>query len=127
MLFALSDGKCHEDLTRYGCVPRVTEGNLYLAIIMVSFDACLFAGFCHKWWKLINVFKLSAKNQMLIEMIQSFSVQFIVTVIAMISCITDGVINLYSQDYTIKIIFCLDCAIIASCNFAMIKGILYDV
>ena len=122
MLYALSDGKCHNDLTRFGCIPVVTNGNIYLAIVMLSIDGGLFAGFCYKWWKLINVFKLSKDNAILIDMVQSFSIQFIVTLIAMLSCVLDGVINLYSQDYSIKIIFCVDCAVIASCNFAMIKG-----
>ena len=42
----------------------------------------------------------------------------------MLSCVIDGVINLWYQDYSTLIVFCVDCAIIASCDFAMIKGII---
>ena len=116
-------GECHADPTLYGCRPTFEPATVYLAIVMICVDACLFAGFCYKWWGLLKVFKLGSDSQVLVEMIQSFSFQFMLTVCAMISCVIDGIINLWWQDYSTLIVFCVDCAIIGSCDFAMIKGI----
>jgi len=121
MCIALTDGECHEDWTQYGCKPTFHEADVYLAIVMIMVDSCLFAGFCYKWWGLIKVFKLSSDSKMLVEMIQSFGFQFILTCIALLSCVIDGIINLWFQDYSTLIVFCLDCAIVGSCDFAMIK------
>mmetsp|Transcript_51484 Transcript_51484/g.82074 ORF Transcript_51484/g.82074 Transcript_51484/m.82074 type:complete len:355 (+) Transcript_51484:231-1295(+) len=121
MMVVLTDGECHEDLAVYGCKPTFHAADIYLAVAMITFDACLFAGFCYKWWSLIRVFKLSSDSQMLVDMIQSFGFQFVLTVSAMLSCVIDGVINLWFQDYSTLIVFCLDCAIVASCDFALIK------
>ena len=124
MMIGLTDGECHEDSTYYGCKPTFHVADVYLAIIMITFDAFLFGCFCYKWWCLIRVFKTSTDNKIVIEMIQSFSIQFILTLTAMFSCIVDGIINLYRPDYTTLIVFCVDAAVISSCNFAMIKGII---
>ena len=124
MMVALTDGECHQDLDRYGCKPTFHESDVYIAIVMILIDAILFAGFCYKWWGLIRVFRLSSDSQMLVEMIQSFSIQFLLTVTAMLSCVIDGIVNLWYPDYSTLIVFCVDCAIIASCDFAMIKGLL---
>lgn len=125
MMIVLTDGECHEDLEIYGCKPSFHEADIYLAIAMICVDAILFTAFCYKWWGLIRVFKLSSESTILVEMIQSFAFQFLLTIVAMLSCVIDGVVNLWYQDYSTLIIFCVDSAIIASCDFAMIKGIIY--
>ena len=133
MMIALTDGECHMDQKgnldqeMYGCKPSFHEADVYLAIVMIIVDALLFAVFCYKWWGLIKVFKLSSDSHLLVEMLQSFSIQFLLTICAMLSCVIDGIINLWYQDYSTLIVFCVDCAIIASCDFAMIKGIYFYV
>ena len=122
MMIVLTDGECHTDLARYGCKPSFHVADIYVAIFMILIDAILFAGFCYKWWKLIKVFKVSSESKIIREMVHSFSIQFMLTLCAMISCVVDGIINLWIPDYSTLIVFCFDAAVVASCNFAMIKG-----
>ena len=79
MMIVLTDGECHNDFEAYGCKPTFHVADVYLAIIMIVFDAILFAGFCYKWWGLIRIFKTSSDNKIVIEMIQSFGIQFYCT------------------------------------------------
>ena len=125
MMIVMTDGKCHIDIAMNGCKPSFHVASVYYAIIMISIDGLLFIGFCYKWWGLMKVFKtsISSDSKILIDMIQSFSIQCVLTITAMISCVIDGIVNLWIPDYSTLIVFCLDAAIIASCNFAMIKGL----
>ena len=122
MMIGLTGGECHPDMNARGCKPYFHVADAYFAILMIFFDAFLFGTFCYKWWCLITVFKLSTDSTMLIEMVHSFAIQFVLTAVAMISCVLDGAINLWSPNYNTLIVFCVDAAVIASCNFAMIRG-----
>ena len=123
IMIVLNDGICHEDLNLFGCKLIIHSADVYLACTMIGIDIILFSGFCYKWLQLLNA---TNGAKILHEMAKSFLIQFILTIIAMISCVIDAIIHLYTEQYSVKIIFCLDCAIIASCNFAMVKGIFYS-
>ena len=129
MIAILNDGKCHndddDDLSEYICKPTFHSTVIYVAITMIIFDAILFGIFCYKWWKLIYPLKLINDSTIFIDMVQSFSIKFIFTFIAMLSCFIDGIINLFYNDAT-SIIFCIDCAVIASCNFVMMQSLVYS-
>ena len=72
---------------------------------------------------LLKTFKQSAStpHEVTMKSVQTFTVQLILTLIAMCSCVIDGFANMITDDYSVKIIFFMDCAVNASCNFAMIK------
>ena len=125
LVTALVDGECHEDLNQYGCKPSFHIGDAVAGCIMLLVDAGLFAIFCYRWYKLISIFRgassMSNNNETVINLTKSFYVQFGLTLTAIISCFIDVCIQLSYQDYSTLVIYCVDVAIVASCNFALIK------
>ncbi len=128
MVTALTDGECHNNRNQYGCIPNFHAINIYLAMIMIVIDAVLFAVFCYKWFRVMHIFKMSENdNKIPIKIVQSFIIQFTLTIIAMISCLFDGIMHLIlhyedgSNYHITMIIFLFDCTLIASCNFCMIS------
>ena len=126
MIF-MTDGTCHTDLDQYGCIATFHVADIYAAQIMILIDAVLFGAFCYKWYRVMQIFKMSENDHKIpIEVIQSFMVQFTLTLIAMCSCLFDGMMHLIlhneGRNYHMTMMFFLfDCTVVATCNFSMIS------
>ena len=123
----MTDGTCHADLDQYGCIATFHVADVYSALIMIAIDASLFATFCYKCYQVMQIFRKSEKsNKIPIKLIESFIIQFLLTSIAMCSCVFDAMMHLIFHDdghnYHITMIFFLfDCTVVATCNFSMIS------
>ena len=123
----LTDGECHLEMDHKGCMARFHVADIYSAIIMIIVDGILFGAFCYKWYKVMQIFKMSENDHKIpVKVIQSFIIQFSLTIIAMSSCLFDGVMHLAMHDegknyHITMIIFLFDCTVVATCNFCMIS------
>ena len=121
-MVVLTDGECHTP-EKQGCITKFHVSDLYMAFFMISFDSCLFFWFCRKWYGIIKILQLCGEKVPM-DLIQTASIQFILTIIAMISCVFDAIMHLILNKYQHTMIFYLmDIMIIATCNFGMIKEI----
>ena len=109
-------------MNEYGCLTSFDTINLQAALIMIFVDAILFGLFCYKWYQIVKKLKpAETGNKIPSRVWQGFAVQFICVIVAMSSCSIDGVINYLYMDYDTLLIFVVDCAIVATANFAMLK------
>ena len=97
--------------------------DIYVASGMIGFDTLLFAMFSYKWWSIVRLLKPAEKDGKIPKCVwQGFAMQFACVAIAMSSCILDGVINyFYMETHDLMIVFIVDCALVSSCNYAMLK------
>jgi len=121
-----TDGECHPQLNHNGCITKFHVADIYSAMVMIVVDGILFGTFCWKWKKMITIFKMSENDHKIpIKVMQSFIIQFSLTITAMSSSFLDTLLHLILHDkgknYHIMNIFLFDCAIIATCNFCMIS------
>eukprot|EP00485_Elphidium_margaritaceum_P012835 CAMPEP_0202713130 /NCGR_PEP_ID=MMETSP1385-20130828/50153_1 /ASSEMBLY_ACC=CAM_ASM_000861 /TAXON_ID=933848 /ORGANISM="Elphidium margaritaceum" /LENGTH=260 /DNA_ID=CAMNT_0049373383 /DNA_START=320 /DNA_END=1102 /DNA_ORIENTATION=- len=128
LMVLMTDGECHADKNKYGCKPSFEFASVYIALGMIIVDALLYSLFFRKCWTLMRLFQKSAEladdlahDKDLVGIIQSFGIQFLLTVTAMLSCMIDAFINIAIPNYSTLVVFCVDAAIVASCNISMIK------
>ena len=90
---------------------------------MIGFDTILFSMFSYKWWSIVKLLKPAEKDGKIPKSVwQGFAMQFSCVTIAMSSCVIDGIINyFYMETHDLMIIFIVDCALVSSCNYAMLK------
>jgi len=126
LVIFMTDGECHANRAQNGCLATFNVAQIYSALVMIGIDCILYAFFCCKWYNIISLVKEAPDGrQEVTQFIQSFVVQFILTIIALSSCSIDGVVHLWyggdPQFYHITmIIFLLDVSVISSCNFGML-------
>ena len=121
-----TDGECYNNLNRHGCITTFHVADIYTALCFHVIDAILFGAFCYKWRKMAQIFKMSESDHKIpIKVLQSFMIQFMLTVIAMSSSFMDGLLHLilhdHGKNYHIMNIYLFDCTVIATCNFCMIS------
>jgi len=127
LMVLTTDGECHADPAAYGCLNKFQFLDVYVAFIFIVFDAVLFSAFCYKWHGIMQVFRMSEQDHKIpTEVLQSFLIQFVLTIIAMASCLFDGIAHLlFHEDGTnygiTMVIFLFDCTVVATCNFCMIS------
>jgi len=127
LMAVMTDGECHANQEHTGCLTKFHVVDIYVAIFMLVFDAVLFSMFCYKWYHIMRIFQMSdPNNRVPAEIMQSFVIQFTLTLIAMASCFFDGIVHLLlhndGKNYDITmIIFLFDCTVVATCNFCMIS------
>ena len=120
-----TDGECHRDLQHNGCIAKFHVADVYSAIVMIIVDGVLFGAFCYKWRHVMKIFEATETDHKIpIKIIKAFIIQFTLTIIAMCSCLFDGIIHLILHDegrnYDMTmVIFLFDCTVVATCNFCM--------
>ena len=123
----MTNGECHNDIEQPGCMAKFHIANVYLAQIMIIIDGALFGAFCYKWYKVMEIFRISETDHKIPKkVLHSFYIQFTLTIIAMGSCSFDGVMHLILHDegqnyHTTMMFFLFDCTVVATCNFSMIS------
>merc|ERR1712154_485664 len=94
-------------------------GNLHIAFAMIGADTILFSLFFYKFICLLNAdengHKIPANEW------NGFMIQFLCVLIAMLTCVADGVIHLFYIQHDMKLVFVLDAIIVSMCNMAMLK------
>jgi len=119
------DGECHADNEKYGCLALIDLTVCWTAMKLIAFDFLLFVGFCYKSYQLANVLRFTEKNGKIPEkVVGSFINQFVLTVVAMSSCVVDGAVQSMLYDdgkrYNIAMIaFLIDVAVVGTCNYRL--------
>lgn len=121
-----TNGECFSDelsMTEYGCITSFEILNLQIALVMMFIDTILFGMFCYKWWQIVSLLKPAecSNNKIPARVWQGFAIQFICVTVAMASCSIDGIINYLYMDYDTLLVFVVDCALVSTANFAMLK------
>jgi len=116
-------GECYADVAEFGCHTSFDAMNVYIAVAMIAVDTVHFGMFCLKWWNVVSRLKKpQCGRQIPSDMIDGFVVQFLCVVIAMLSCVVDGAVNLvFMNEFDTMLVFVVDCSIIATCNFALLR------
>jgi len=112
----------HEHL---GCHAHFSRHSIYTAMGMISFDTVHFAMFSSHLIKVVRnltLSKLNRAHKIPRDFVQRFSVQFVCVVVAMISCLANGVTNLvFDKEFNSLPVFILDYCIIATCNYVIVN------
>lgn len=116
------DTNLETNLNEYGCLTSFDTMNLQVALIMIFVDGILFGVFGYEWYKIVSKMKgAQTDNKIPKEVWQGFAIQFICVIVAMTSCSIDGIINFLYMDYDTLFVFLIDCALVSTANFAMLK------
>ena len=130
-LLSYSHGQCiaiSNNLKNFICHNRVEFTNIYIAFGFIAIDSILFILFCYRWYSILGLLKLSENNDNQIpkKALAMFMTQLILTIIAMSSCIIDGLLYYFfmnNPNYSqfLSMSFRLDCLMVSSSNFASLK------
>ena len=114
-----TNSSCKDDPTAFGCDVSFDIINYLLAIIMLCFDSVLFALFCYKMYLIISKLDKRTKKVALGRL----KVEFMIVMIAIISCIVMVTINFVWMEYKTLITMAIDCAVLSTCNTFMMDEI----
>jgi len=119
-------GECRADSAQFGrefeCHFSFDSLSVIIAMTMIAADTVFFALFCRKWLRIVKWYRVEHNHRIPADVVKDFVVQFFCVVIAMSSCVVDGAVSLAFQgEFDTMLVFVLDCSVIATCNFWLLK------
>jgi len=105
--FVTANGECYNNSTINGCIATFHKSDLYLGIIMVSFDIVLFVWFSKAWNDRIQEVLDNSTQQLRIanaKILKAFRIQLLLTTLALVMTLIDAGVHLIApQNYSIHV------------------------